>query len=152
MSGQQENELGLIWVKYKIRKIRIGGVRLKVSLEVNVQTREVTGFTYLYRSNNPRLNKISCIKGHYANESTVNSGCVLFVIQGSEISSLGVESEENIKVKMFLRPDLLSGTASFEYLVNGNWYKYECYKVKVAKSIGSNVKELAFHVNDKAYT
>lgn len=149
MSDHKGNGLGLIWVKYKMRKGSLGGVKLKTSLEVNLQTKEVTGFSHLYKSDSERLNKISCIKGAYSYDTTTGSFGVLFQVDGFEMKSDGLQSEKNLKLKMFLKPNMLTGTAFFEYKSKGEWHESGSYKIKVAKCIGSNVQELAFHLNEK---
>ncbi|PKG59051.1 MULTISPECIES: DUF1842 domain-containing protein [unclassified Shewanella] len=128
LQSSQEQLQGVFNVSYLITNHLPGGVSLHVDL--HVAGKQVTGFGRVFQATAKPVNVLSKLSGEWSYMCTMASCNILVVLDG--ISLNGVE---NTKIRMSLADNWQSGSASFQYLDNGEWHDCDIAKVELSESL-----------------
>lgn len=134
VQSSQEQIQGVFNVSYEITNHLLGGVSLHVDL--HVAGKQVTGFGRVFQATSKPVNVLSKLSGEWSYMCTMSSCNILVVLDG-----VGLNGEENTKVRMSLADNWQSGAASFQYLFNGEWHDCEIAKVELSEA--SPISKLA---------
>ncbi|WP_438464913.1 DUF1842 domain-containing protein [Marinomonas sp. PE14-40] len=134
MSIQAENQQGMFHVSYCItQKIsgqtHLGSATLRLNLVVNGPDKTVNGVGNVYQATNPPVNVISHLNGEWSYLSNDSANHVLIVLDGFDLSTIQFGGQpmesKNLTLKIAISEDWQTGSASFNYLYEGEWYEVE---------------------------
>jgi hypothetical protein len=138
MSIQAENQQGMFRVSYYItQKIlgqtKLGSATLRVDLIINGPEKTVNGIANVYQPTNPPVNVVSHLNGEWSYLSHVNDSHALILVDGFDLSTIQFGGQpfehKNLTLRIAISDDWQSGTASFNYLYEGEWYEVEYAEV-----------------------
>ena len=140
MSIQAENQQGMFRVSYYITQmidgqVKLGSATLRADLIINGPDKTVNGIANIYQATNPPVNVISHLNGEWSYLSNMNEHHALIIVDGFDLSTIqyGGQAMENknLTLRIVVSEDWQSGTASFNYLYEGEWYEVEYAILKV---------------------
>jgi len=134
MSIQAENQQGMFRVSYYItQKIlgqtKLGSATLRVDLIINGPDKTVNGIANVYQPTNPPVNVVSHLNGEWSFLTNVSDNQALILVDGFDLSTIQFGGQpmehKNLTLRIAITQDWQSGTASFNYLYEGEWYEVE---------------------------
>lgn len=159
MTIQAENKQGLFRASYYItQKIggqeKLGCATLRLDLIINGPEKSVNGISNLYQASNPPVNVISHLNGDWSYISHNNQTNTLIVVDGFDLCDIqfggNPMAHKNVSLRLVMSEDWLSGTASFNYLYEGEWYEVEYANVSLLegeKQINLDALSSFIHAN-----
>ena len=142
MSIHAENKQGIFRLSYYLdQKIlgetKLGSATLRLDIIVNGPDKTVNGIANVYQPTNPPVNVISHLNGDWSYICVNEDSKPLIILDGFDLSSIqfgGLPMEnKNLNIKISMSDDWQSGTASFSYLYEGEWYEVEYATVGLAE-------------------
>lgn len=140
MSIQAENQQGMFRVSYYItQKIagqtKLGSATLRVDLIINGPEKTINGIANVYQPTNPPVNVVAHLNGEWSYLSGNASDQTLILVDGFDLSTIQFGGQpmehKNLTLRIAINDDWQTGTASFNYLYEGEWYEVEYATVQL---------------------
>ena len=153
MDQHADIETGIFRVSYLATqktdgKTQLGSATLRVDIILNGHDKTLNGFAQIQQASNASVNVISHLSGEWSYLTNISDYHALLVLDGFDLSNLHyggqVMENRNVSLRLAITQDWLGGSASFNYLYEGEWYEVEFAEVETfAPEIQNELDELS---------